>query len=457
MAEWCKLILLAIACLCFSCGSGGADEEKDEPRIPVISTDVLAKVTSQSIEKDAIVDAETVSTLTLVYSTSVVIKNKNSILLNDRVVLGVAVNDSIVTLPLALEAANNYVVTVKSDAFVTVSGGSVAPFSLSFSTKAVVNINNVTADLCNNDATDEAKALYAKLLSVYGKKTLSGVVASDCTDNGFVELIYSATGLYPAVVAYDFKDIHKKDYNSITAPQEHADAGGVVSFGWCWQVPTHEGANSDNYTHEAGCGFDIRQSLNMETWQYDFVDNDIEIVAAYLKKLQDAGVAVLFNPLREVQNHWWGEKGAPYLRELWKMLYDRLVYRHQLNNLIWVWTIAPYDNGGNLYDTGTLQDWYPGDEFVDIIGLNINSEDNGSQSESFLHINKIFGGRKMIALTECGCLPNPDESFSKGDTWLYFSALPSIGSDGNLQLGENGCSYWENVMNNDKILSRGLW
>ncbi|NJR51760.1 MAG: hypothetical protein HC780_21435 [Leptolyngbyaceae cyanobacterium CSU_1_3] len=72
---------------------------------------------------------------------------------------------------------------------------------------------------------------------------------------------------------------------------------------------------------------------------------------------------------------------------IWKLLYDRLANHHQLNNLIWVWT-----------STGTpaALSWYPGDDFVDVIGADIYLP-AGTYSSSFITFNNMvsmYGGKK---------------------------------------------------------------
>lgn len=66
-----------------------------------------------------------------------------------------------------------------------------------------------------------------------------------------------------------------------------------------------------------------------------------------LKKFRDAGIPVLWRPYHEMNGMWFwygnrpGEKG---IQKLWKMMYDRYVNYHHLNNLIWVWNAnAPRD------------------------------------------------------------------------------------------------------------------
>ena len=49
-------------------------------------------------------------------------------------------------------------------------------------------------------------------------------------------------------------------------------------------------------------------------------------------------------------------------KTLWRLMFDRLVNYHGLNNLIWVWTTSASDDAAT---------WYPGDDYVDILGMDI--------------------------------------------------------------------------------------
>jgi mannan endo-1,4-beta-mannosidase len=75
-------------------------------------------------------------------------------------------------------------------------------------------------------------------------------------------------------------------------------------------------------------------------------------------------------------------------------MYDRLAIKHQLNNIIWVWSTE----STNL-TKDELKKWYPGDEYVDIIGTNSYADNTNSQIDRFLLLNETFEGRKMIAIT----------------------------------------------------------
>ena len=98
----------------------------------------------------------------------------------------------------------------------------------------------------NAEATAEAKALYRKLADNYGKKTFSGTMADVAWNNKNAERVHRLTGKYPAINGYDY--IHLQytrpggwiDYADITPVRTWHDAGGIVTIGWHWNVPTSD-------------------------------------------------------------------------------------------------------------------------------------------------------------------------------------------------------------------------
>ena len=67
---------------------------------------------------------------------------------------------------------------------------------------------------------------------------------------------------------------------------------------------------------------------------YDLLIRDIDAIAEQLKRLQDAGVPVLWRPLHEASGgwFWWGNAGAEAYKELYVLLYDRLTNHHDRGN-----------------------------------------------------------------------------------------------------------------------------
>lgn len=437
-------ILVFIACLCFTCKSG--DDGRDEPRLPEDDpTEIpggtaseVVKVVYQSIKQDSVVRAENTSSLVLTYSADISIDKPELITVNGRVIVSAVAHGKTLTLPLSLEPATDYLVQIKQDALVAVGNATVKAFSLNFSTRATVNLGNVNTSLCNEKADEVAKDLYKKFLSVYGKQTFSGVW-EQFGSNDFVEQIFTIAQRFPAIVCCDFSAIHTSDYSDIDLLKSHYLSGGIVAFGWQWLTPAQE--NDLPVTYSADSGFCIKRALNYTTWEARFVESDIDRVAACLKQFRESGIPVVFSPMIAAQRHWWGQHEAVYFRELWKLLYDRLVVKHELNNLIWVWTT----DTDNMTEEQILE-WYPGDEYVDIVTIAPAGEDTRSLIDTFLLLNGAFEGTKMLAVADCVAVPNPEECYANGDTWLYFIA-PS-------HFSVNTPAYWNTLLNHPSILPK---
>ena len=142
------------------------------------------------------------------------------------------------------------------------------------------------------------------------------------------------------------------------------------------------------------------------------LDKDIAEIAKQLLRLQDAGVPVLWRPLHEASGgwFWWGAKGAEPYKQLWIYLYDQLTNVYGCNNLIWVWN-------------GQAKDWYPGDEYVDIIGEDIYADNHSysAQNAKFIELLDYADANKIIALTENGVVFDIDNVVATNARWAWFN------------------------------------
>jgi mannan endo-1,4-beta-mannosidase len=86
-----------------------------------------------------------------------------------------------------------------------------------------------------------------------------------------------------------------------------------------------------------------------------------------------------------------------------------MVNHHGLKNLIWVWTREPNDGA-----------WYPGDEYVDIIGRDMYKSDNNSQITEFNALHNLYGTKKMITISECGSMPDADNLMKDKAAWSWY-------------------------------------
>ena len=293
--------------------------------------------------------------------------------------------------------------------------------SLRRSEELPADLFDVEPVLVNPNATDNARRLMHYLTDCYGKAILSGQYCDQGAYGHENRCIWSATGgEYPAVLGLDMIEYspsraahHDEALKTTDLAIQYWEAGGIITYCWHWNLPEKylKGEWWDGFYQE-------KVSINLpkimsggDPEGYELLMADIDAIAVELKKLQDAGVPVLWRPLHEASGgwFWWGAFGPePYL-ELYRTLYDRLVNVHGLNNLIWIW------NGQDAA-------WYPGDEYVDIIGDDIYAGEHvySSQAERFLRAMACTDARKMIVLSENGTIPDPELLFRDGVPWGFF-------------------------------------
>lgn len=472
-----------------SCGGGSDDPIIDQPG----KTTVDLKLRSASIAEGATVKASATTQVILAYNNIVSISPSANITLNGNKVQATLSQETAMKVVVSLGAladGTSYKLNVPAGSIISLEDGkTTAPdFTLNFKTEEGKQIDiTKIGDLTNKNATKEAKNVYQFLKENYGKKQLTGVQSSMSNTNDFVNNVYAASGKHPALAGYDFIFLQfsptpagwswVQDYSDISAAKEQWENNGLVSYMWHWNVPNSEadfnncvekgatdnmgfycpGAN-DSYTT-----FDIREALKEGTWQNRCIMRDIEEVAGYLKNLQDANIPVIFRPLHEAAGNytkynkeggawfWWGRYGAEPCKKLFRLLHDQLTNVYGLNNLIWVWTI---DATEGMEDQA--KDWYPGDDIVDIVGVDIYTEKiDVPQSAQYDFMNKVTGGKKLTTISECGNIPDPTIQMESGLNWSWFMVWPS--GDGGSVPGDyqkNTANYWKLIQSSQYILSR---
>lgn len=439
------IIFIIIYCFCIGCNSE-SKRETDEPHLPDIPAQEpntsIVKVIAQTIAQNSVVKAQNTPSLTLSYSASINISNINLITLNDRVVTNAETCDSLLIIPLSLEPNTKYVLKVQSGAIFAGGNNTVNPFTLTFRTQAVANINQTDKEPCNVYASIKAKALYDYFRSIYGKSTVFGATEHQFNSYDYSELLYTESQHYPAILEYELNNIHALNYENISNILKHNNAGGVVSICWKWVTPSQKDDLNSSYSLDSN--FDIKHAINAGNWEFLFVENELQHIAEIMQKFKDENITILFNPMRIAQNHWWSKRGGAYFKELWWLIYDRLAIKYRLDNLIWVWSTETTD-----MTCEELKQWYPGNEYVDIIGTNIYSENVNSQIDRFILLNETFEGKKMLAITECGNILDISKCYDSGDTWLYLCSKCSINNDSNPYLD---CIYKLNTPNRIKAL-----
>jgi mannan endo-1,4-beta-mannosidase len=284
---------------------------------------------------------------------------------------------------------------------------------------------NVTSSLVNRNATANTKKLYSFLKDSYGKYVITGQQCDGGINGNEFKAIKNLTGDYPALLGLDLMDYTPSrtafgaSSSAVEKAIEFANKGGIVTLCWHWNAPTeylNSTANSSDgwwggfYTQSSK--FDIAKVMNgQDAKGKKLLDRDIKEIAKQLKRLEKAGVPVIWRPLHEASGgwFWWGAKGSDAYKKLWKYLYNELTNTYGCNNLIWVYN-------------GQSADWYPGDEYVDIVGEDIYPGNHvyDPQVSRFKQAINYGSKTKITALTENGCIFDIDSAVSINALWSWF-------------------------------------
>jgi hypothetical protein len=305
--------------------------------------------------------------------------------------------------------------------------------------------------LVNPNATPEAKKLKYLLDSLYGKKIISGQAFESVFENWLSIIETASNGKLPAILSLDYMNSTPWRVANGTNPDTTTGMainwakkmGGIVEMHWHWDAPSNTNFSTWQGFYTKNTTFDLAKALeNIESEDYKLLIRDMDIVAKLIKRLQDSSIAILWRPLHEAEGawFWWGAKGGNACKSLYRLMYDRFVNHHGLNNLIWVW---------NSYGK-TKENWYPGDDVVDIIAWDYPdyNQANGSWSQ----YQELFGNKdKIFALGEDGKLIDPD--VWENQKWSYFITWAYMIQDPSKPNGKNTAAWVNQVYNDTRVIT----
>lgn len=281
----------------------------------------------------------------------------------------------------------------------------------------------------------EARAVLSYLGSIYGKKTLVGQ-----NKFGEAEEAYKASGKRPAVVSCDLSGWHKKRWSQPyrRTIQRAVDQsknwwhgrGGIVSFEWHWANPLGD-EGTFQATRPKFMQIDVGRVVTPGTREHRAAIEDLSKHADYLEQLARARVPVLWRPLHEIEGgwFWWSDTKTPEnTAALWRMMFDYLVHKRKLHNLIWVYSAAlkAGPHGKDVAAIDYRRRFYPGRKYVDLSGIDIYTNSwfgwkdfrEDAHRKAFQIMSRVSPD-KMLALCECQGIPNPDIMADQGPRWLY--------------------------------------
>ena len=375
----------------------------------------------------------------------------------------------------------------------------------------------ISATPVTPNASESAKKVKTFLRDNFMKKTISGMMISDQNfnfDYGNMKLIlpggctpadsckftdeqvswkgqtdiaefYKRTGHYPAIGGFDMLFAaggHREEgwflgytLNNLAMAEDLWNMGGIPTFTWHWKV----GQDTIFYTQNqgfknAGCTegvnstadnntcFNYTKAFKDETCKeidessqvYKDIIADVDIVSGYFKELQEKGIAVLWRPLHEASGgwFWWGVASPECYVQLYRLVFNRMVNTNKLTNLLWVWNINTDPKFG--YDYSALNGaWYPGDEYVDVVAVDIYDPllDHNSGANYWSKIIDEVGTNKMIALSENGAIPDIDSIAEDKSYWSYWMTWSQTWS-GNF-LEKTPTDMWKRNLDDERIVA----
>ncbi len=310
---------------------------------------------------------------------------------------------------------------------------------------------------CDQLATVETQSLMAYLADNYGKHIISG--QQEIYSGGphgletEFEYLKDTTGHYPAIRGFDYGNFCCPLYGSDDGSTDRVidwvkNKGGIATASYHLNVPkdfasytigTKMDWAQSTYTAK-DTDFSPSKAATAGTKENEYYLSTLKTLAKEFNKLEAEGIPVIWRPLHEAEGgggengswFWWGREGSAAYKKLWQYTYNTLTNDLNCHNLIWEW---------NSYNFATSKDWYPGDNYVDIIGYDKYSctdwstgsaryyHNDSPFSSTFYGIMEKYDSAKMISLAENDSFSTPDKLQEEKAGWLYFCTWYDGGSD----------------------------
>lgn len=287
-----------------------------------------------------------------------------------------------------------------------------------FSCKPLYNKEYKKPSLVDKKIKKPAKKLHKKLF--YSSKKGIAIGHQDATAYGIgwnysdnSTLIKSdmneVVGDFPAVYGFDLGHIelgHKENLDKVPFETMHKliieahKSGSIITFSWHLDNPV---TNGDSWDSTSAVSAIIKGGAEREKYELW-----ITRVATFIKSLKYKGkeIPIIFRPFHEMNGgwFWWGEGNcsAEDYKTLWKETVHLLRDKHRLHNIMYAYS------PNKLNPNDDYLKYYPGDNYVDILGIDIydfnNSED---YTKALIHDlglvkNLATQKKKLYAFTETG-------------------------------------------------------
>ena len=276
----------------------------------------------------------------------------------------------------------------------------------------------------NQNATQKTKELLQYLCDVAGNAIITGqhtqtnpmeevsyiekITGKQPKLRGFELLSYSPNINYADASEACLTEIYENRDTLATALRWAKESDGIVTFSFHWYSPI---GGRDKSFYAEHTDFDASRILVEGSAERAAFYHDMDVIAEELKRFEAADIPVLWRPFHESDGtwFWWGAKGPEVAKELYKMMYDYYTNVHAINNLLWVWNCR-------------LAEGYPGDEYVDVISMDVYLSEYASTDygKEYAELVEATTKNKVAALAEVGYMPDIAMLEKSRIPWAYY-------------------------------------
>lgn len=284
------------------------------------------------------------------------------------------------------------------------------------------------------NATAETKALLHNLHEMAGKHAMFGHQATlaygyTWRNEPSRSDVKDVTGSFPSLYGWDIADfLPNPNWGNPSADSarweqnigyvnEGLERGGVITYAWHMRNPATDNSFYDTTraVHTIIPGGEKHEEYKMT----------LDLVADYFNEISP--MPIIFRPFHEHNGNWfWWGKGLTTEEDyitLWRFTVEYLRDQKGVHNLLWAFSPDRSRTSINTFKSDYFYG-YPGDEYVDIIGLDnywdvghpANEATKEEQAAAFIksmtmtsQIADSLG--KIAALTETGLEAIPDPTF----------------------------------------------
>jgi mannan endo-1,4-beta-mannosidase len=296
-------------------------------------------------------------------------------------------------------------------------------------------------------ATAETRALFLNLRRLAGRQVMFGhqddlAYGHDWAGEPGRSDVKEVAGSYPAVYGWELGGLERESAPQIDGVSfdrmrawivEGYRRGGVITLSWHMHNPV-TGGNAWDTTRAL-------PTLLPGGAHHAEYTRWLDRFAAFVGTLRAPGpngaetlVPVIFRPFHEMSGSWfwWGARHATpdEYRRLWRFTVEYLRDRRGVHNVLYAYS------PDKLYDYGAAHylDWYPGDAYVDVLGIDqywwppsatwAPADQRAALTDALRHVVRQADARgKIAALTETGYETIPDS------TWWTGKLLAAIRAD----------------------------